>query len=1045
MNMEFKITGVLLESESGKPIPGLPVRAYDKDFLYDDLLGNAVSDQEGRFEINYAGSDFKELFDNRPDIYFKILDTSGKRVIHTTADAVQWNAGKDEYFEIRIPVHKLPATDKLIKQDIRFTDAQGKQRTTFEIGDSLMLQLNGLTPDQSFDIKLYDDQQKNIFNVQIASNRFGVIAPTVLWPDIGIGIPGEGGPYAFETHEEAMKEIGGRSFSLEISEKGKKIGSTVFRMEPAITRTRLYAATASGILQRGLLLGKDELRIQGVNFPAGELIDIYLVKRRNDWTTGKPIVPVQHADGSPVMITIQLEKGQTTFNTVLWKHDALQTGSYDIIARVTAENEYLRREMIFRETDFVSERFLTSLVIRDDIFHYKPVHMGCVMAMRDIAAKMLWGVPEEVQYTNNFPKGTDVWAALDPAGLMPGAIGKKVKMFVVPHKTAAQWTADSSLASVPGTASPEIITSASCVNANATLVWSNPQQAGKYDLVVDFGNNAPDPANFVSDHSFDPPADMIDGYFNVGFYVTDDPSVAGPFPVGQTSYNDPAVTIPAAGVWGPGGVIYGNTPSGTLSLPMAAEVRYPADMNGVNVPVSASKPNYPLVVVMHGMHSTADPSYLGYNYLLDHLASHGFIAVSIDCNAINAIGGMQDTRGHAILEHLSLLQSKNSSPGLFNGKIDMNNIGIMGHSRGGDGVVQAEIYNQGLGLGWHIKAIIPLAPTDFSGTSPAPLNLTTSTLFCIYGSNDGDVWGGSNPATQYTGTGFRFYDRASIEKAMVFIYGATHNRFNTQWGTESKVDASSPKVLSATQHQQLLKGYMTACLQVQLQGRSEQLDYLTGELRIPQVSSVDVHNQYRKSGHLTLDDFESNPSLTQNTLGGTVSFANLDGSPQEDIMGTIDPNSPHQTKGLRLKWNALTGTYQSQIPLSGSQRDVSAFKFLSFRVSQKVGSAANIANQLQDLRVRITTAGGGSSRALRAGYYSSIPYPYKPEYISAYDSSEGPNTKAALKTIRIPLYGWTIKCLNVPIVDLTNVESVTFEFNYKPSGELEIDDVEFTS
>jgi hypothetical protein len=945
-------------------------------------------------------------------------------------------------------MHKLPPKNEF---GITLIDTQGKHRTDFEIGESLMVNFKGLTPNQSYNIKLLDDKSVEIFNVSLVSNRFGVIAPTVLWPDIGIGVPKSGGNYAFETHEEALAAMKGRAFSLVLLEDRKKVGESAFKITPEVSGTKLYSATKSGALKRGLLLGQDELRVQGKNFTSGSLIDIYLVKRQYNWEAGNPIVPLRNPDGSEVIASIQLSPKDNSFNMLLWPKEQLRTGSYDIIARVTMTHEYLRGERKFRTSDIVSDRFITSVVVRDDIFHYKPIQKGCIMAMREIAARMLWGVPEEVKYTNNFPKGTDVWAALDPAGLMPGAIGKKVKFYAIQHKTAADWAVSSSLVNFPTSGSPEIITSSSCVNANATLVWSNPQQVGKYDLVVDFGNNDPNPANFVADSSFDPPTDMIDGYMNVGFYITDDPSILGTFAIGQTSFNDPAVTIPAVGVWSPYG-IYGNTASGTLSLPLIAEVRYPADTSGANVPVSIAQSNYPVIVIMHGMHTAADPSYLGYNYLLDHLASHGFIAVSIDCNAINAIGGMQDTRGHAILEHLSLLQSKNTNPGLFLGKIDMTNIGIMGHSRGGDGVVQAEIYNQTLGLGWNIKAIVPLSPTDFSGTSSSPLNLTTSKLFCIYGSNDGDVWGGSTPSVQYTGTGFRFYDRATVEKAMVFIYGATHNRFNTQWGTEVKVDDASPKVLSVDQHHQLLCGYMTAFMQVNLQGRTEQVDYLTGELKIPQVSSVDVHTQYRQSSNLTLDDFESHPSLNQNTLGGTVNFANLDGMPQEDLMGTIDPNSPHQTKGLRLKWNVLTGTYQTQIPLGG-QRDISAFKFLSFRVSQKVGSASNPVDQLQDMHVRLTTAGGGNSRALRVGYFNTIPFPYKPEYkiydpvTGTYhitnDPSEDLNTKAALKTIRIPLYGWTTKCLSFPIVDLTNVESITFEFDSKPTGEIEIDDIEF--
>ena len=878
-------------------------------------------------------------------------------------------------------------------------------------------------------------------------NRFGVIAPTVLWPDIGIGSPEKGGRFAFKTFEEAFSAMGGNSFVLEVRDryadapdKPRVVRTGRFTVATSMSQKRLYSASESGVLQRGLLVGRDELRVQGRNFKPGSLVDIYLVQRHN-WKVGEPIVPIQNSDGTEVVSTVTLAPDQRDFHVLLWPREQLIPGSYDIIAREAIPHEYLRHQRILRDSDVVSERFITSLVVRDDIFHYKPIQQGCVMATKEIAAKMLWGVPEEILYTNNFPKGTDVWASLDPAGLMPADIGKKVHYYVTPHKTAADWQMSSSAVGIPGTGA-EIVTTSSCVNGNAALVWSNPQQAGQYDLVVDFGNNDPNPANFVTDESFDPPLDMIDGYLNVGFYVTDDPSVAGLFLVGQTSFNDPAVTIPATGVWGPGGITVGDTPSGTLSLPMVAEVRYPATMSGMNAPVSSAQSSYPVVVIMHGQHTTADPSYLGYNYLLDHLASHGFIAMSIDCNAINDIGGFQDTRGRAILEHLALLQSKDTAPGLFQGKIDMTRIAIMGHSRGGDGVVQAEMFNQGLGLGWNIRAVIALAPTDFSGTSPTPLNLATSKFLCIYGSNDGDVWGGSVPSAAYTGTGFRFYDRATVEKAMIFIYGATHNRFNTVWLTESKVDATSPKILSVAQHQTLLKGYMTAFLQGHLQNRPEQLDYFSGELKIPQASTVATYAQYRPTARLTMDDFESAPAVNQNALGGMVTSTNLLFAPEEDTIVTLDMRSPHQTRCVEINWNAATARYQSEIPLA--QRDVSMRKFLSFRVTQFVGTPLNPMNQSQDFHVRLSTAGGGNSRAVRAGYFGAIPFPYKPEYVMNHDSDEDPNTKSAMTTIRIPLYAWTIKCLNVPIVDLTNVESVAFEFGYRPKGDIIIDDIEFT-
>jgi hypothetical protein len=1037
MTPHFKISGRVVEKETRQALRGLTVRAYDKDFLFDDLVGVATTDDNGHFLITYSQKDFAELFERRPDLYFVVHARQTEPPIHSTLDSIRWNAGQDETVEIAVPRHKIPPQGDGAER-IEFLDAQNRPASELVAGDSLVVSISALAPDRSYQLRLLDAQQREILTASFLANRFGVIAPTILWPDMGIGVPGEGGRYAFETHEEAGRALGDQKLTLQVLDNGKVRRSGEIRIRNDVNTRRLFPASPTGALRRGLLLGEDDLHIEGRNFPAGTHVDLYLVPRRLNWRIGDPFTPAQKKDGGGIQTTLRLADSNTSFSTVLAKRSELLTGSYDIVARITQTGEYLREERRLRETDFISERLMTTLVVRDDIFRYKPIKLGCVMA-QEIAAKMLWGVPEEIEYTNNFPVGTDVWASLDPAGLMPAAIGKKVRYYVVQHKTAAQWSADASLTNITPTV--EIITSSSCVNANAALVWSNPTQVGQYDVVVDFGNNAADPTAYMADGNFNPPMDMIDGYLVAGFHVTRDPSLPGTFAVGQTSFSEPAVTIPAAGVWAPWGTI-GNTMSGTLSLPLTAEVRYPAASNGMNVPVSAAQPTYPVVVIMHGMHTTADPSYLGYNYLLDHLASNGFIAVSIDCNPINAINGMQDTRAFAILEHIALLNSKNSSPGLFFGKIDMTRVGIMGHSRGGDGVVQAEVLNQSMGLGHNIRAVVALAPTDFSGISPLPLNLASSKFLCIYGSNDGDVWGGTGPATQYTGTGFRFYDRATVEKSMVFVYGATHNRFNTEWGIELKVDATSPKILSVTQHQNLLRGYMTAFMQVHLQNRAEQREYFTGVLRIPQVSAVEVHCQYKPQNVLTLDSFESAPAITLNTLGGAVTHASLDGVPVEDVLATLDGNSPHQTKGLRLKWNAAAATYRSELP--AGQRDILTWKFLSFRVAQKVGSAANPANQARDFRVRLSTAGGGPSRAVRAGYFDTIPFPYKPEYRTANDGDEAPNTKAALRTVRIPLYAWTIKCLNVPIVDLTNVESVSFEFDYDATGELEIDDIEFT-
>lgn len=100
--MHFRIAGRVYEEESGQGVQGLLIRAYDKDLLFDDLLGTAVTDEDGSFEMHYSESDFRELFEHKPDIYLSVYAPPFSFLLDTK-DAVRWNAGKDEVFELAIP------------------------------------------------------------------------------------------------------------------------------------------------------------------------------------------------------------------------------------------------------------------------------------------------------------------------------------------------------------------------------------------------------------------------------------------------------------------------------------------------------------------------------------------------------------------------------------------------------------------------------------------------------------------------------------------------------------------------------------------------------------------------------------------------------------------------------------------------------------------------------------------------------------------------------------------------------------------------------
>ncbi len=99
----FVILGVISETGSGRPLQNLIVRAFDKDLVFDDDLGHARSDANGRFEIRFTDEFFADLVERHPDIYLKIFDPSGSRELLSTKRAVRWNAGAVERFELEIP------------------------------------------------------------------------------------------------------------------------------------------------------------------------------------------------------------------------------------------------------------------------------------------------------------------------------------------------------------------------------------------------------------------------------------------------------------------------------------------------------------------------------------------------------------------------------------------------------------------------------------------------------------------------------------------------------------------------------------------------------------------------------------------------------------------------------------------------------------------------------------------------------------------------------------------------------------------------------
>jgi hypothetical protein len=85
--------------------------------------------------------------------------------------------------------------------------------------------------------------------------------------------------------------------------------------------------------------------------------------------------------------------------------------------------------------------------------------------------------------------------------------------------------------------------------------------------------------------------------------------------------------------------------------------------------------------------------------------------------------------------------------------------------------------------------------------------------------------------------------------------------------------------------------------------------------------------------------------------------------------------------------------------------------------------------------VRLTDL-NGKSRAIRVSIFTEIPYPY----VRGYDQL----VKSAMNSVRIPLASYAIANLGAQDVDLANVASISFEFDAPSTGEIDVDDIEFS-
>ena len=249
---------------------------------------------------------------------------------------------------------------------------------------------------------------------------------------------------------------------------------------------------------------------------------------------------------------------------------------------------------------------------------------------------------------------------------------------------------------------------------------------------------------------------------------------------------------------------------------------------------------FPLVLIVHGNHSMIDYSDGGYDYLGELLASRGMIAVSVDENFINGHwsgdfrGKEMPTRAWLLLKHLEQWKKwNNDSSHEFYQKIDMNQIMLVGHSRGGEAVSIAAAFNklphfpdnalEKFDFNFNIKGVVSIAPTDYR--YHRQINLENINYLSLQGSYDSDeisFWG-MRPYRR-----MKFTADGDYFKAGVYMHRANHGQFNSTWG---RTDFGPPTswilntrpMLSGDDQREAAKVFITAFAEAILKGNKNYL------------------------------------------------------------------------------------------------------------------------------------------------------------------------------------------------------------------------------
>jgi hypothetical protein len=456
---------------------------------------------------------------------------------------------------------------------------------------------------------------------------------------------------------------------------------------------------------------------------------------------------------------------------------------------------------------------------------------------------------------------------------------------------------------------------------------------------------------------------------------------------------------------------------------------------------------FPLVLLAHGNHDPLVNSAPGYLYLCELLASQGIIAATIDVNFLNGFNfGENDARAIVHLEHVKQFRIWNGTPHHpLHGRLDMRRILLVGHSRGGEGVGHASLFNTlssiqpdifspvvpldgsaGLGpYGFDLSAVAAIAPTDRQYEPLTGPTVIPDRYFLMHGSRDGDV---------STFEGYNTYNRAHALdlanptdsdgklKALLWVIGANHNQFNSVWPSETPTVTTMPRA----DQERVAKVHLGSLAQALLLIRKRYLavlrDHATAVAWDPVGS--DFVSQYQDPRRVFVQHNQESlaaPEVSAPIQGAVTTNAVV---ATRQLVDLADAGSPQSTITLQVQWTVLGARFSLEID-PGSLPD-GRFSTLAVRVGQST-QPGNAAGQDQDFTIEVSS--GSRTAAISASSLQRILYP----------DALGDPARIVMQTLRLPQ-----ERLADLGVDRRDIRSISLVFDRRASGVLYIGDVQFS-